>query len=107
VQGTDSNVLLLSMMSELADVFDRPVLIGASRKSFLGRLLLDPAGGERPVGDRDDATQATTAIAAWEGVWAVRVHAVRPAADAVRVAAAVRAARQTRRDMAPGGSRDS
>jgi dihydropteroate synthase len=62
-----------------------PVLVGASRKSFLGHVL-----GGRDVTDRDDATQATTALAAWHGAWAVRVHAVRPAADAVRVVAAVR-----------------
>jgi dihydropteroate synthase len=63
------------------------VLLGASRKSFLGRLL-----GDRPVEDRDDATQAVTAIVAWQGAWGVRVHAVRPAVDAVRVVAAIRGA---------------
>jgi len=66
----------------------RPLLVGTSRKSFLGRLLADAGGEPRDVGDRDDATTATTAIAALQGAWAVRVHAVRAAADAVRVAAA-------------------
>jgi dihydropteroate synthase len=46
------------------------------------------------VDERDDATQATTALVAAVGVWAVRVHAVRAAVDAVRVAAAVVAARR-------------
>ena len=68
----------------------RPLLVGPSRKSFLGALLAGPDGQPRPVGDRDDATQALTAILAAQGVWGVRVHAVRPAADAVRVAAALR-----------------
>ena len=63
-----------------------PVLIGASRKSFLGELL-----GGRPVEDREDATQAVTAVAALAGVWAVRVHEARAAADAVRTIAGIRA----------------
>ncbi|MGZ4618170.1 MAG: dihydropteroate synthase [Frankiaceae bacterium] len=72
----------------------RPLLVGPSRKSFLGALLAGPNGQPRAVGDRDDATQALTAIVAAQGVWGVRVHAVRPAADAVRVAAALRQARR-------------
>lgn len=72
----------------------RPVLVGASRKSFLGALLADAGDLPRPVVDRDDATAAVSAIAALAGAWCVRVHDVRASADAVRVAAAVRAARQ-------------
>jgi dihydropteroate synthase len=68
-----------------------PVLVGASRKSFLGSLLAD--GAPRPVVDRDDATAAVTALAAAAGAWGVRVHEVRASADAVRVTAAVLAAR--------------
>ncbi|MGZ4666789.1 MAG: dihydropteroate synthase, partial [Frankiaceae bacterium] len=70
------------------------LLVGPSRKSFLGALLAGPNGQPRAVGDRDDATQALTAIVAAQGVWGVRVHAVRPAADAVRVAGALRQARR-------------
>ena len=63
-----------------------PLLVAASRKRFLGELLA--ADGElRAPADRDDATTATTALAAQLGAWCVRVHAVRPSADAVRVAA--------------------
>jgi dihydropteroate synthase len=69
----------------------RPLLVGTSRKSFLGALLAE-GGVPRPVEERDDATQATTALLADLGVWAVRVHAVRPAVDAVRVAWAWRRA---------------
>ncbi|HVE99683.1 MAG TPA: dihydropteroate synthase [Mycobacteriales bacterium] len=61
-----------------------PVLVGASRKSFLGSVL-----GGRDVADREDATQAVTTLVAAAGVWGVRVHAARPAADAVRIVAAV------------------
>ena len=66
-----------------------PVLIGASRKRFLGALLADESGEPRPVDEREAATNAITAIAASQRVWAVRVHEPRAAADAVRVAAAI------------------
>ena len=67
-----------------------PVLIGASRKRFLGSLLADENGEPRPVDGRDAATDAITAIAATMGVWAVRVHDVARSRDAVEVAAAWR-----------------
>jgi dihydropteroate synthase len=69
-----------------------PVLIGASRKSFLGRVLADPAGTPRPVDEREDATVALTAYAATQGAWGVRVHDVRSNVDAARTIAAVREA---------------
>jgi dihydropteroate synthase len=64
-----------------------PVLVGASRKSFLGALLRDSDGQPRPVDERDDATVAVSALAAAAGAWCVRVHTVAANADAVRVAA--------------------
>src|ERR671910_662339 len=70
-----------------------PVLVGASRKSFLGRLLADPDGTVRPADQRDAATLATTVLAAEAGAWGVRVHDAAASADAVRTVAAVRAAR--------------
>ncbi|WP_454923409.1 dihydropteroate synthase [Actinoallomurus rhizosphaericola] len=70
-----------------------PVLVAASRKRFLGRLLAAPDGTPRPFAESDDATVAITALAAAAGAWCVRVHEVRPNADAVRVAAAWGAAR--------------
>jgi dihydropteroate synthase len=71
-----------------------PVLVGASRKSFLGRLLSDAGGEPRPVAERDDATVAVSALAAAAGAWCVRVHAVAANADAVWVAARWRDARR-------------
>ena len=65
-----------------------PVLVGASRKGFLGALLAAPDGTPRPLPDRDAATVATTALAAAAGAWCVRVHQVSANADAVRVVAA-------------------
>ncbi|MFI0411888.1 dihydropteroate synthase [Actinomadura sp. 3N508] len=70
-----------------------PVLVGASRKNFLTRLLAEPDGTPRPFLECDDATVAVTSLVAAAGAWCVRVHRVRPNADAVRVAAAIRAAR--------------
>ncbi len=89
----DHNWTLLAMLDRLY-ALGRPLLLGTSRKSFLGALLADVDGVPRAVDERDDATQATTALAAAAGVWGVRVHAVRPAADAVRVAAALLDARR-------------
>lgn len=85
------NWSLLAHLDALATL-GRPLLVGASRKSFLGSLLAGTQG-PRPVGDRDAATHAVTALCSGAGVWAVRVHDVAPSADAVRVAAAWRGAR--------------
>ena len=74
-----------------------PVLVGASRKTFLGRLLAAPDGTPRPAEERDAATLATTVLAAEAGAWGVRVHDAAAAVDAVRTVEAVRAARRTRR----------
>ena len=76
-----------------------PLLVGASRKSFFTTLLAEPDGTRRPFAECDDATVAVTALAATAGAWCVRVHRVRPNVDAVRVAAAIEAARP----MHPGG----
>ena len=64
-----------------------PVLVGASRKRFLGSLL-EADGEPRPMAERDDATDAVTALAAAAGAWCVRVHDVRGSRDAVEVARA-------------------
>ncbi|MFG3499211.1 dihydropteroate synthase [Streptomyces sp. NPDC047928] len=70
----------------------RPLLVAASRKRFLGRVLAGDDGAPPPARERDAATAAVSAIAAHEGAWAVRVHQVRATADAVRVARAVEGA---------------
>jgi dihydropteroate synthase len=94
-KNAEHNWQLLARLPELS-ALGRPVLVGASRKTFLGQLLAD--GGEpRGVRDRDDATTALTALAAAAGVWGVRVHEVRGSADAVRVVAAMRTATESLR----------
>lgn len=64
-----------------------PVLIGTSRKRFLGSLLAE-AGKPAPPAERDTATAATSALAAAAGAWCVRVHDVEGTLDAVKVATA-------------------
>ncbi|MFF2615864.1 dihydropteroate synthase [Kitasatospora sp. NPDC058046] len=94
-KGRGDDWALLAALDTWA-VLDRPLLVGPSRKRFLGELLADPAtGAPRPARERDDATSAAAVLAAAQGAWAVRVHEVRAAADAVRVEAAVRAHRMT------------
>lgn len=83
----EHNWSLLAELDVLAGL-GRPLLVGASRKRFLGSLLAGPDGEPLPPDGRDHATAATTVVAAMAGAWAVRVHAVRPSADAVRVVAA-------------------
>ncbi|MBS4727691.1 dihydropteroate synthase [Mycobacterium sp. SM1] len=65
-----------------------PVLIGASRKRFLGTLLAGPDGTARPADGRETATAVITALAALHGAWGVRVHDVRASMDALKVVAA-------------------
>ena len=84
------DLALLAALPRLAAL--GPLLVGASRKRFLGTAVTDPGAPPRPAPERDDATAAVTALAAVAGSWAVRVHAPRASADAVRVVAAVRAA---------------
>ncbi len=82
-KSAEHNWSILQRVSEL-DALGAPLLVGASRKSFLGDLLADDFG-PRPVDQRDAATAAVTTLVAHAGAWCVRVHDVRASADAVRV----------------------
>lgn len=85
----EHNWELLRHLDEVSLGF--PVLVGASRKTFLGRLLPGPDGSPRPVAERESAGLALTALlAAGAGgvpVWGLRVHDVRAHRDALEVAA--------------------
>jgi dihydropteroate synthase len=84
----DHNWALLQNLAALMEV-GLPVLVGASRKNFLGRLLAD--GDElRPPAGREIATASISALAAAAGVWGVRVHDVAASRDAVLVGGAWR-----------------
>jgi dihydropteroate synthase len=82
------NWAILAALDSLVEI-GLPVLVAASRKSFLGSLLAGSDGTPRPVDDREDATTAITAYCAMHGVWGVRVHEVRPSVDAALAIAAV------------------
>ncbi|TDP39345.1 dihydropteroate synthase [Nocardia ignorata] len=82
-KNADHNWALLGALPELvADGL--PILIGASRKRFLGALLADECG-PRPPDGREVATATVSALAATHGAWGVRVHDVRASLDAVTV----------------------
>jgi dihydropteroate synthase len=95
-KNAEHNWALLAGLDRLIGL-GLPVLLGTSRKSFLGRLLAGPDGELRPAEGRDAASLATTVLAAEAGVWGVRVHDAAASVDAVRTVEAVRAARGARR----------
>ncbi|MFB8276792.1 dihydropteroate synthase [Nocardia colli] len=72
-----------------------PILIGASRKRFLGALLADDSG-PRPPDGRETATATVSALVAMHGAWGVRVHDVRASLDAITVTDAWQAAARHR-----------
>jgi dihydropteroate synthase len=79
------NLLLLRHLDQLVAT-GWPVLVGTSRKTFLGDLAPERDGSRAPTGDRLEATVATTAWALARGARMVRVHDVRPAAEAAVLA---------------------
>jgi dihydropteroate synthase len=95
----EHNWALLDRLEVLLDL-SLPVLIGASRKAFLGRLLADESGRARPPDERDDATAAITTMVAELGVWGVRVHDPGANIDAVKVVAAAAEARTRAQESA-------
>lgn len=84
VKEPDHNWKLLQRLPELTDL-GFPVLIGASRKRFLGSLLAAPDGTARPPAGREVATAVVSALAATYGAWGVRVHDVQGSRDAIAV----------------------
>lgn len=88
----EHNWQIMARLGELCgDGF--PVLLGASRKTFLGRIDLDAEGQPSPPPARDAATAATSLLGAQAGVWCVRVHDVPSTLAALRVQAATESAR--------------
>jgi dihydropteroate synthase len=87
------NYALLARQRELL-MLARPLLAGLSRKSFLGHTLAPLFGGERaPVSAREAASLAAMTAAILNGASIVRVHAVRPAVEAARIADEILAAK--------------
>ena len=87
------NYSLLVRQAELL-ALGKPLLAGLSRKSFLGRTLAEFHGGQAaPVDERENASLAAMVAAILNGASIVRVHTVRPAVEAARIADALLAAR--------------
>lgn len=89
----DHNWALVAHLDRF-DELGQPILVGASRKTFLGHLLADGAG-LRAVDQREHAHVALLTLLAERRVWGLRVHDVRACCDALRVAERFAAARRT------------
>ena len=82
----EQNLELIAKIDQLITAFpDYPLLIGTSRKSFIGRIL-----GDAPPEDRLHGTMATITAAILKGAHIVRVHDVKATAETIRVAQAIR-----------------
>jgi len=82
-KDVDGNLEIMSRLDELRSM-GRPVLLGASRKAFLGKI----AGGGPE--DRLDASLAAAAVACWQGVHLFRVHDVKETVRTLKAASAMR-----------------
>jgi dihydropteroate synthase len=87
----DQNLELIARLDELIAIFpDYPLLIGTSRKSFIGRILADESGTPAPASERLHGTMATITAAVLKGAHIVRVHDVKAAAETIQVASALK-----------------
>jgi dihydropteroate synthase len=90
-KSQEQNLELLARLDELIATFpDYPLLIGTSRKSFIGRILADESGTPAPAGDRLYGTIATITAAVLKGAHIVRVHDVKAAAETIRVSESIK-----------------
>jgi dihydropteroate synthase len=88
------NLELIAKIDQLAAAFpDLPILVGTSRKSFIGKLLTDQAGEPAPADQRTAGTLASVAAAVISGAHIVRVHHVKPTVECVKVIDAIKAAK--------------
>jgi dihydropteroate synthase len=85
------NLELIARLDELIAAFpDYPLLIGTSRKSFLGKILADEAGNPAPASERLYGTLATITAAVLKGAHIIRVHDVKAAAETIRVSESIK-----------------
>jgi dihydropteroate synthase len=90
-KSQEQNLELIAKLDQLIAAFpDYPVLIGSSRKSFIGRILADENGTPAPAEDRLHGTMATITAAILHGADIVRVHDVKAALETIRVAESIR-----------------
>ena len=85
-KSQQQNIELIAKLDQIVAAFpDFPLLIGTSRKSFIGRILSDENGNAAPVEERLYAGMATITAAVLKGAHLVRVHDVKAAVETVRV----------------------
>ena len=90
-KSQEQNLELIAKLDQLIATFpDYPLLIGTSRKSFIGRILADESGTSAPAEDRLHGTMATITAAILKGAKIVRVHDVKATIETVRVAERIR-----------------
>ena len=89
-KSQEQNIELIAKLDQLIAVFpDFPLLIGTSRKSFLGRILADEDGTPAAADQRLHASMATITMAILKGAHIVRVHDVKAALETLRVVDAI------------------
>ena len=89
-KSQEQNLELIAKLDQLIAAFPNyPVLIGTSRKSFIGRILADESGAPAPAEDRLHGTMATITAAVLTGAHIVRVHDVKAALETIRVAESI------------------
>jgi dihydropteroate synthase len=87
------NLELIARLDQLLAAFpDLPVLVGTSRKSFIGRILIDSDGTPATASERLHGTIASMVAAVIHGAHIVRVHDVKASVDAVKTIEAIAAA---------------
>ena len=90
-KSQEQNLELIAKLDSLIAAFpDYPLLIGTSRKSFIGRMLADESGTPAPASKRLHGTMATIAAAVLKGAHIVRVHDVKAAVETIRVTDSLR-----------------
>lgn len=89
-KSQEQNLELIAKLDQIVAAFpDFPVLIGTSRKSFIGRILADADGNPAPVEQRLQGSLATMIAAVLKGAQLVRVHDVQATVAALRVIDAI------------------
>ncbi len=90
-KSQEQNLELIAKLDRIAEAFPNlPIMIGTSRKSFIGRILADEAGNPAAPDQRSQGTMASVAAAILKGANIVRVHDVKETVEFVRVLDAIK-----------------
>jgi dihydropteroate synthase len=110
-KSQEQNLELIAKLDQLIAAFpDIPLLIGTSRKSFIGKILADESGTPAPAEDRLHGTMATITAAVLHGAHIIRVHDVKATVETIRVAESIQSsspAKSLHSSHVPGVMRES